>query len=349
MLNDNEMVFDSFHYGVGGYVYSEVGCILDMKYPQPYRTSFSCTLGPSHYFPSLGTECQELYTYGSPGRSTVDARCRPMPDSKYEVGVEAWNVAHPHLSAMCQVCPPYNCQMLMYPDLHLIDDTSSAASKTKKKSKLNKSKSKKSISSENRTKHLRSEMRLHKDNGHQDDITGKHRGGNVDKEMNSHILGSDVMMVTIGDTMDFHLVRPNYANQNYKFTQKAAINNKKSTNISLTKTVPLSHGSLYVHTAHDDEMYYHGLDFVKEHSKRNRVRVVLVFWWLSVPSFFRQSSHDDPCNRYSTVDKHAFEKLYNNKKGNLWFNALGYLDKDGKNTVTQLMDPIPPPTKKGSV
>jgi hypothetical protein len=41
--------------------------------------------------------------------------------------------------------------------------------------------------------------------------------------------------------------------------------------------------------------------------------------------------------------------LYNNKKGNLWFNALGYLDKDGKNTVTQLMDPIPPPMKKESV
>ena len=160
--------------------------------------------------------------------------------------------------------------------------------------------------------------------------------------MNSHILGSDVLMVTIGDTMDFHLVRPNYANQDYKFTQRGALKNKKGTNPSLTKTVPLQHGSLYVHNVHDNEMYYHGLDYVKEHSKRNRVRVVLVFRWLSVPIYFCQSSQDEQGNRYSTVDKHAFEKLYNDKKGHLWFNALGYLDKDGNNTVTQLMDPIPP-------
>ena len=38
----------------------------------------------------------------------------------------------------------------------------------------------------NRT-HLKSEMRLHKDNGHRDNISGKQRGGNVDKEMNSHV------------------------------------------------------------------------------------------------------------------------------------------------------------------
>jgi len=29
----------------------------------------------------------------------------------------------------------------------------------------------------------------------------------------------------------------------------------------------------------------------------------------------------------------------------LWFNALGYLDKDGNNTIIQLMDPIPPMEK----
>ena len=68
-------------------------------------------------------------------------------------------------------CPPIY-QMLMYPDLHLIDDTSSDDSKSKKKSKSNKSKSQKSISSKSGTKHLKSEMSLHKDNGHQDDITG---------------------------------------------------------------------------------------------------------------------------------------------------------------------------------
>ena len=135
--------------------------------------------------------------------------------------------------------------------------------------------------------------------------------------------------------------------QTYKFTKEKAIINKKDKR--LTKTVPLSHGSLYVHTANDDEIYYHGLDYAKEHSKRNRVRVVLVFRWLSAPSFFRQSLHDERCNRYSSVDKHAIEKLYNSKMGHVWFNALGYPDKDGKNTLVRLMDPIPPLIEKKPV
>ena len=177
LLDGSGTTFDSFNYGVGGYVYSKVGCIMDLKYPQPYRTSFSCTFGPTHYFPSLGTECQELFTYGShPGRPTLDARSRPMSKAAYDVGVEAWKAAWPHLSAMCQVCPPYNCQMLMYPDLFLINDTSYQTMSKKEKSNHEK----------NRT-HLKSEMRLHKDNGHRDNISGKQRGGNVDKEMNSHV------------------------------------------------------------------------------------------------------------------------------------------------------------------
>ena len=218
--------------------------------------------------------------------------------------------------------------MFIYPDLYLIDDITS-----KKKTKKRKTTSNESNSEMNRTSHLKSEMRLHKDNGHRDDISGKQKGGNVDKEMNSHIFGSDVLMVTIGDTMDFHLVRANSEKgQTYKFTQEKAIINKKDKR--LTKTVPLSHGSLYVHTDNDDEIYYHGLDFAKERTKRNRVRIVLVFRWLSAPSFFRQSSQDERCNRYSTVDKHAIEKLHNSNSGHLWFNALGYLDKDGNNTLT---------------
>ena len=199
LLDENDQCFDAFHFGIGGYVYKDVGCILGLDYPQPYRTSFSCTIGRTHYFPSLGTECQELYTYGSPGRPTVDARSQAMPEAVYHVGVEAWKVSLPHLSEMCQVCPPSNCQVLMYPDLWLEDDT--IPSKPKK----------------NPLKHLVSEMRLHKDNGHRDDVTGKQKGGNVDKEVNSHSYGSDVLVVTIGDGMDFHLVSCDSSNgQNYK-------------------------------------------------------------------------------------------------------------------------------------
>ena len=67
---------------------------------------------------------------------------------------------------------------------------------------------------------MKSGMHMHKDNGHRDDISGKHHGANPDKEVNSHIFGSDVLMVSIGNTMDHHLVCPDYdADQDYKFTQ----------------------------------------------------------------------------------------------------------------------------------
>ena len=148
LMLDNEMCFDTFHYGIGGLVYDRLGCILDLHYAQPYRTSFSCTMGPNHYFPSLDTECLQLYTYGANGRCTVDARCRPMPSTLYEVGVEAWKIAIPHLSAMCKVCPPWNCQMLMYPDLWLTGEDNVLPKSNEKN---------------NGRMHMKSEMRLRKD------------------------------------------------------------------------------------------------------------------------------------------------------------------------------------------
>ena len=57
---------------------------------------------------------------------------------------------------------------------------------------------------------MKSEMHLYKDNSNRNDISGKHHGAIPDKEVNSHILGSDVLIVFIGDTMDYHLVRPDY-------------------------------------------------------------------------------------------------------------------------------------------
>ena len=45
----------------------------------------------------------------------------------------------------------------------------------------------------------------------------------------------------------------------------------------LVQTVPFKNKSLSVHTAHDNEMYFHHLDFVPEAILQNRVRLVLVF------------------------------------------------------------------------
>ena len=41
---------------------------------------------------------------------------------------------------------------------------------------------------------MKSEMCLHKDNGHRDEISGKHHGANPDKEVNS--------LVSIGNERD---------------------------------------------------------------------------------------------------------------------------------------------------
>ena len=150
-------------------------------------------------------------------------------------------------------------------------------------------------------KHLKSVMRFHKNNGHRDDTTGKNHGANPDKVVNAHILGSDILMITFGDMMQYHLVRCDPPKgQDYRFTQKNVDENKNCTN--LAKTIPLCHGSLYVHTAHDDETNYHGLDFSKQLVKRNRVCVALVYRCISVPMLFRQSSSDARKNRYSAVD-----------------------------------------------
>ena len=166
-------------------------------------------------------------------------------------------------------------------------------------------------------------------------------------------------MVSIGDTMDYHLVRPDYdAGQDYKFSLKKTYRQRTTSNSSqkkiekfrgLTKTIPLAHGSLYIHTAHDDEMYYHSLDFAKQSTTKNRVRVVLVFRWLSVPTFFRQNPQDNRCNRFSTIDKHAFESMDDRKKASLWWKAMGYIDQQGNNIITPLMDPIIPKDERKKV
>ena len=106
-------------------------------------------------------------------------------------------------------------------------------------------------------------------------------------------------MVSLGDEMDYNLVRPDYGNeQTYKMSMMQGyrnssahrnnMENAKCTSPKLFQTVPLKNGSIYVNTAtaHDDEMYFHHLNFAPEEIPRNRVRVVLVFRWLAVPTFF---------------------------------------------------------------
>ena len=187
------------------------------------------------------------------------------------------------------------------------------------------------------------EMRIHKDNGKQVlDANGQPKltGIQTDTKLNSHIFGTPVLMLTIGDTMDYHLIRPDYSRgQDYTCTSGEARENFKKRRAKCVKTVPLADGTLYVHTAHDDELYHHTLDFCKEilATHKNHIRVVLVYRWLSVSAYFRADENDCRGNRYSMVDRYAFERLWEFDKSPEWCKALGFIDDRGNNIIKALL------------
>ena len=76
-------------------------------------------------------------------------------------------------------------------------------------------------------------------------------------------------------------------------------------------TTELEHYSIYIHSAHDDEMFHHGLKFGNQGYPKhiNRVRIAFIFRWLSVKRKFRCNRNDEKCNRYSMVDKYAMLQL----------------------------------------
>ena len=101
-------------------------------------------------------------------------------------------------------------------------------------------------------------------------------------------------------------------------------------------TVKLDNNSLYIHTAHDDEIYSHALEYAEEIAKRNRVRLVFVYRMLAVSSHFRQSADDLRGNRYSLLSKHAIEKCMDRDlDADEWLKALEYLDNEGNCILQQ--------------
>ena len=417
VLHKHQQSIDTFNYGING-LRGDADNILNLpQFAQPFRIGLSCTNEPQRYFPSVGVFCQLLQTYGAAGRPMADVRSRPMGPHCFRLGVEYWKHSRSQLDPISRECPPDNCQVLVYPDLHLTDEEGILERNKKKRKRRNNSteatgsegstiksnddnthtqrlqhttikddglvqysiqtraNSKRSQSDATTTilgdestppkkkqtkksqstkkKHYISEMRPHHDNGVRDVDTRSHVGANPDKAVNSHIYGSSVLMVTYGpDTMDYHLIRPSYQYdsdiekvQDYRMSQKEAIKNKrknkKNPSLKLVKTVPLGKGSIYVHTAHDDEMYFHTLDYADQLAKQNRVRLVFVYRWLAVSAYFRQNSNDQIGNRYSMISKHAFEKLEQRKHDkDSWWKALNYIDGYGNNIIKPLMDPF---------
>ena len=256
--------------------------IVDSSFPQPRRINFSCTQLAPVYMPLLNTSCRELYIYGGEGRPQLDGRCRAMPPNVFNLGVEVWKFIWHSLCPLSQVCPPNHCQVCIYNSL------------------------------------MKSEMRLHKDNGYKD---GEKQGGTgTDSTVNSHIFGTDVIIVTYGDSMNMHLIAPP-PGRTYRVSAKD-LGLKKSRDHMVT--TELEHYSIYIHSAHDDEMFHHGLKFENQgYAKHtNRVRIAFIFRWLSVKRKFRCNRNDEKCNRYSMVDKYAMLQLSKHHESKLWWDAI---------------------------
>ena len=361
---ENLSLFDTFHYGLGGQGKLPLVQIMQTRYPQPRRTGFSCTIDGPHLFPHLGVPCVKLYSYGASGRAPVDGRCRPMGKDLYNLGVATWGKSYEHLSPMNQIHPPPSAQNHLYVQIN--EDQCSAirrkydseleslefvysGSLSKKKvkvhrrSKINNEKLETLYSGRVIKTKYENEMRIHHDNGYVDHEQERLVGANHDRDMNSHVFGSCVMTVNVGDPMKYYLVKPDYSKgEDYRLSAKKArlhLSDYKNNNqLDLVKTITFDHGSIYIHPAHDDEMYHHGAEFEKAVSSQNKVRLAIIYRHLSVPTYFRNDPNDGDCNRYSMVNKHAFEAIEGYEKGSSdWWNALGYNNGD---CIKSLMDPF---------
>ena len=284
-----------------------------------------------------------------------------MPVPIFDLGVAAWSKSHPQLCAMGQVMPPNNVQILVY---YQINQNEIERMKKKYYSRLEaihhaytpgKAKQvtiRRKDENGQRTQVYRgsiyttqrwNQMRMHRDNGRMNCDTGVIQFANHDNQMNSHIFGTDVMTCTRGDSMNFDLVT-HLPTQDITISSKQAraniqhIQKQKGDLRAIIKSVDLDNGSIYLHTSHDDEMYFHRAMFPKATSDQNKIRLAFVFRWLCVPTYYRQNSMDEGCNRYSMVNKHAFEKIESlGKSTEHWWEALGY----GKGRpILDLMDPI---------
>jgi hypothetical protein len=180
-----------------------------------------------------------------------------------------------------------------------------------------------------------STMRLHKDNGYQSE-DGDLAGTTAPSDTNSHIFGTDVMVVTLNDSMNFHLVPPP-SGSTHRATQQQYMKEKMR---SKGKVIELDEYSIYIHSAHDDELYMHGLEFdsTTKKSQTNRTRFAFVFRWLCKSKMYRASEHDDASNRYSVYERSAFDQITKGFRitGNQWFEHLNYDDKSLANIERNL-------------
>ena len=55
-----------------------------------------------------------LFNYNAYGRTSDDVRCTAMPQPVFNLGVELWLAAMPHLCEASRAATPTHCQLLLY-------------------------------------------------------------------------------------------------------------------------------------------------------------------------------------------------------------------------------------------
>jgi hypothetical protein len=268
-------IFDAFHYGKTGRFYTELVAINQSTLPQPRRITMSVTITPPRRIDAATGRIQDLYNYSAAGRPPADWRSRPMPPEIAELGEHLWKRLWHHLSPASRVCPPTGCQLLLYPSS------------------------------------LGATIRPHKDNGIMTD-DGKQTRIATDKSLNSHIIGTSVIVFSLFDEMEFCLLTPKPP-RDYTAPQKEHEWNSAS-------TVSLGHQSAYILDPNDDENYMHAARFPKG-TGPGKVRVAFVFRWLSKRCPFYVDKEGPLKHAFYKPD--AVESLSKTRSGHLWIDALG--------------------------
>jgi hypothetical protein len=268
--NTNKL--DNIHTGKQGRFYTDVIRLNESMHPQPRRTTYSVTINEPRWSPLHFCMIQDLYTYGHAGRPPHDWRSRPIPVELYEFGEYLWKRLYSRLSPVSQCCPPTAVQVLHY------------------------------------SEKFDAKMAPHKDNGIREDVNGLQSRMSTDPILNSQIVGSSVITYSIGDAMEFGLLK---GDAGYRSSQK---NHKWVPE----GTVTLEDGSAFVLDPQDDENYMHAAKFKKggKGTPKDRIRSVLVFRWLSCRASFYGADKKGP--RQHAQDVPNASKLFARGKYKPW-------------------------------
>ena len=85
----------------------------ETDYRAPRRKSWSVVV-EAERTDADGNSVVALYNYNAYGRTAEDVCCSPIPTPVFDLGVQLWLAALPHLCEESRRCPPTHCQLLFY-------------------------------------------------------------------------------------------------------------------------------------------------------------------------------------------------------------------------------------------